>query len=345
MFKLADLQMPILQAPMVGASTPALAAAVTAAGGLGGIAIGASSPAAIRDMIAATRAQTTGPFNVNIFVVREAVVDEAALQESLARLRPWREKLGLPPQPARPPQWTADFGAQLEALIEAQPAVASYTFGNLTAPEVERLHNAGIFIIGTATTAEEAIAAAAVRIDAICIQGLEAGGHRGSFTPAAQLQGKPMAELLDEVLAVSRLPVIAAGGIMNGAGIATALKKGAAAAQLGTAFLLTPEAATNAPWRTRLRAATGDETQLTRVFSGRYARGLHNAFMADMADIEARLPAYPVQNVLTGELRAAAAKAGNADCLSLWAGTGVQNIRESSAASIMAQLVEEMRTA
>lgn len=337
MFKLADLQMPILQAPMVGASTPALAAAVTAAGGLGGIAIGASSPAAIRDMIAATRAQTTGPFNVNIFVVREAVVDDAALQESVARLRPWREKLGLPPQPALPPQWTADFGAQ--------PAVASYTFGNLTAPEVERLHNAGIFIIGTATTAEEAIAAAAVGIDAICIQGFEAGGHRGSFTPAAQLQGKPMAELLDEVLAVSRLPVIAAGGIMNGAGIAAALKKGAAAAQLGTAFLLTPEAATNAPWRTRLRAATGDETQLTRVFSGRYARGLHNAFMADMADIEARLPAYPVQNVLTGELRAAAAKAGNADCLSLWAGTGVPNIRESSAAAIMAQLVEEMRTA
>jgi len=343
MFKLSDLKIPLLQAPMVGVSTPALAAAVSNAGGLGGIAIGAMTPEGVPELAADTRALTPRPFNINIFVVREATVDDAALQLALRHLRRWREKFGLAPYPVIPGDWTASFPQQLDALIEARPAVASFTFGCLTGDEIERLHRAGIFVIGTATTPEEVAQCDAADVDAICIQGLEAGGHRGSFTPEAQLQGTLMRDLLRDAVALTRKPVIAAGGIMTGADIRMAVNAGAAAAQLGTAFLLAPEAATNAPWRARLRQATGAETQLTRVFSGRYARGLRNAFMDDMADIEARLPAYPIQNVLTTELRAAAAAAGDADCLSLWGGAALEPIRALPAAEIVALLAAEIQ--
>ena len=215
---------------------------------------------------------------------------------------------------------------------------ASFTFGCLTDNEVERLHAANIYVIGTATTVDEAREWQQVDADAICLQGFEAGGHRGSFTPEAQIAPVPINKLLAETREAINLPLIAAGGIMTGADIKSALTAGAAAVQLGTAFLLCPESTISTPWRDALRSAQGDATRLTRVFSGRYARGIENDFMRDLVDIESRLPAYPVQNVLTGDLRAACAKAGSGDCLSLWAGTGFAKIREMPAAELVKTL-------
>jgi len=342
MFTLSQLPVPVLQAPMLGVSTPALAAAVSNAGGLGAVAAGAMAPDALQRMMAEVQALTACAVNLNLFVQRREPVDRDVVIEAVLKLKPWRDRLGLNPHQTLPPEWYADFDGQLQAAIDSRPAVVSFTFGCLTDDEVERLHRADIYVIGTATTPAEVAQCDAADVDAICIQGLEAGGHRGSFTPTAQQQGTPMQELLRDALSLTRKPVIAAGGIMTGADIRGVLGMGAAAAQLGTAFLLAPEAATNAPWRDKLK--TGGETRLTRAFSGRYARGIVNTYMDEMLEVEAQLPAYPVMNVLTGEIRAAAVKAGNADCLSLWAGTKFSAARELPAAEIVARLRDEMKS-
>ncbi len=325
---------------MVGASSPALAAAVSNAGAFGSVAVGAMKPEDIAPMVAEVRKLTAKPFGINLFVVRPEAVDKAAVAFAIEQLKPWREKFGLPPQET-PANFFADFDTQLEAVIAERPAVASFTFGCLTDNEVERLHAANIYVIGTATTIDEAREWQQVDADALCLQGFEAGGHRGSFTPEAQREPVPISDLLAQARDTVTLPLIAAGGIMDGTGIKAALKAGGAAAQLGTAFLLCPESVTSAPWRAAVKAAQGDVTRLTRAFSGRYARGIENDFMREMREIESRLPAYPVQNVLTGELRAACAKAGSADCLSLWAGTGFEKIREMPAAVLVKTLWQE----
>ncbi|MDE1151093.1 MAG: nitronate monooxygenase [Micavibrio sp.] len=341
MFTLSQLNLPVLQAPMVGVSTPALAAAVSNAGGLGAVAAGAMAPDALHRMMSEVQALTACAVNLNLFVQRREAVDRDVVIEAVKKLRPWRDRVGLNPHQTLPAEWYADFDGQLQAAIDCRPAVVSFTFGCLTDDEVERLHRADIFVIGTATTPAEVAQCFAVDVDAVCIQGIEAGGHRGSFTPEAQLRGLPMEELLRDALSLTCRPVIAAGGIMTGADIRGVMNMGAAAAQLGTAFLLTPEAATNAPWRERLKA--GGETRLTRAFSGRYARGIVNAYMDEMLEVEQQLPAYPVMNVLTGEIRAAAAKMGNSDCLSLWASTRLKDVRELPAADIIARLTDEMK--
>lgn len=336
---LDKLDIPILQAPMLGVSTTALAAAVSNAGGLGSIAIGALSANKIAGVVEELHQLTTHPFGINLFVMRRFKIDVKAIELATSRLAPWRARFDLPP-PAMPEDWFADFDAQLNAVILARPAVASFTFGCLSPGEVARLHAANIYVIGTATTADEARQWQAVGADAICLQGGEAGGHRGSFTPDAQRAPVPIMDLLRDARDVATLPLIAAGGIMTGADIRKFLSTGAAAVQLGSAFLRCPEAATSAPWRAAL-AKGNAATRLTRAFSGRYARGIVNAFMEDMTDIEAGLPDYPVQNILTADLRAACDKAGSPDCLSLWAGVNYAQGRELQAGDLLKKLWQE----
>ncbi len=340
---LNTLPIPILQAPMLGVSSSALAAAVSNAGGLGSVALGALAPEKIAPLAAEIRTLTSRAFGINLFIQRRAPVDDAAIALAVARLKPWRDRFGLP-DIEFPKDWFADFDGQLQAVIECRPAVASFTFGCLTQDETARLHAANIYVIGTATTVREAQAWKSVGADAICLQGGEAGGHRGSFTPEAQINPVPLRQLLQETSDSIALPLIAAGGIMNGHGIAEMLKAGAAAVQLGTAFLLCPESTTNAPWRAALKN-TAQPTRLTRAFSGRYARGIVNAFMEDLVDIEKVLPDYPVQNILTSGLRAACAKAGSPDCLSLWAGTNYAAAREIPAGDLLCQLWQEVQAA
>jgi nitronate monooxygenase len=249
---------------------------------------------------------------------------------ALARLAPWYAEVGAP-LPAAPNQFAPDFEAQLDALIAAAPPVASFTFGILTPLQVRALHRAGTYVVGTATTVAEARAWAEAGADGICAQGFEAGGHRGHFLGDVEGSLVGTMALVATVRAAVDLPVIAAGGIMDGRGVAAGLALGAGAVQMGTAFLLADEAMTSKAWRRAAEAASDDPTRLTRAFTGRYARGIENRFMRLVHGVQDDVPAYPVQNRLTQPLRAAAAQADEPELLSLWAGQAVRLARRGPA--------------
>lgn len=336
------LPIPILQAPMVGASSAQMALAVSEAGGLGSLAAGAMAPADIGPAVAELRTRTDRPFGVNLLMAPTAPPDAAEIEAAIARLAPWYAELGEPP-PAAPNDFAPDFQAQLAALTIAAPAVASFTFGLLTRNEVRRLQHAGSFVVGTATTVAEARAWADVGADGICAQGFEAGGHRGHFLAEAEASLVGTMALVTTIRGTIDLPVIAAGGIMDGRGVAAALALGASAVQMGTAFLRADEASLSAPWRQAVETAGDDATRLTRAFTGRHARGIENRFMRELRSDEDDVPAYPVQNRLTQPLRAAAARNGEADMISLWAGQGVGLAKPGPAGQLVLQWWEEAR--
>jgi len=317
------LPIPILQAPMLGAAARDLALAVCGAGGLGAVAVSGMAPAEIEAEVAAVRREVQGPFAANLFVLRPIAAEPEAVEAALERLRPWYEAVG-EPLPQAPNADAPDFDAQFAALVRAAPPIASFTFGVLQPNEVAALHSVGVFVVGTATTVAEARAWAAVGADGICAQGAEAGGHRGHFLADVEASLVGTLALVPTVRQAVDLPVIAAGGIMDGRGVAAALALGADAVQMGTAFLLSDQSTISAPWRAALQSTSDDPTRLTRAFTGRHARGLENRFMREMRPVEGEVPAYPVQNRLTQPLRAAAAAAGEADLISLWAGQGVR---------------------
>ena len=333
---LAALPIPILQAPMVGASSHALALAVSGAGAMGTLAAGAMAPGEIGPAVVAMRAATSAPFGVNLLVAREPTPDPAAVARALDRLAPWYSQLDAQP-PAPPIRFAPDFDAQLEALIAAAPPVATFAFSVLTRAQVEALQRAGTIVVGTATTVAEARAWAQAGADGICAQGSEAGGHRGHFLGDLDASLVGTLALVATLRAATDLPVIAAGGIMDGRGVAAVLALGASAAQMGTAFLLSDEAVTSAPWRRAVAAVGDDQTRLTRAFTGRYARGIENQFMRLMRGVQDDVPAYPVQNRLTQPLRAAATEAEDPEMISLWAGQGVTLARPGRAADMVRQ--------
>ena len=337
------IALPIVQGPMTGSDTPALAAAVSGSGGLGMLGCGMRSPAAMAEAAAQVRRQTDKPFGMNLFVQPTPTPDDATVQAALRRLAPLYAELGLAPE--QPAHWCEDFSAQFEALVAARPAVASFTFGILNAAQVARLQSVGSYVMGTATTLDEARAWAAVGADAVCVSGMEAGGHRGTFLGdfAASMVGT--LALVPQCVDALSIPVIAAGGIMDGRGIAAALALGAQAVQMGTAFLVCPESGIGPVYRAALARASATDTRVTRIFSGRPARGIVNTMMERLHADEADVPAYPVQNALTGALRRAAAQAGRADYLALWAGQGVAAARPLPAADLLAVLEQEWRAA
>lgn len=352
------LMLPIIQGPMTGSDTPALAAAVSKAGGLGMLGCGMRSPAAMLDAAQAVRDSTDRPFGMNLFVLSTPRPEPAVVESALERLAPIYAELGI--EPAVPSQWCEDFDAQLEALIAARPAVASFTFGILTTQQVQRLkQEANCLVMGTATTVKEALAWEAVGADAVCVSGMEAGGHRGSFLRADGSYPDPQGLTLQDFAAgmvstvvlvpqcanVLRIPVIAAGGIMDGRGIAAAQVMGAQAVQMGTAFLACPESGITLVQRAAMAGAEATDTRTTRVFSGRPARGIVNNMMLRLAEAEATVPAYPIQNALTGPLRRAAAAQQRCDYLALWAGQGVGAARALPAEELVALLALEWRAA
>lgn len=340
-----QLKLPVIQAPMAGgATTPQLAAAVGEAGGLGFLAGALLSPAQIREEAGKIRALSDKPFGINLFVQGRPQPNPAELALALDLLKPWHAELGLD-APAAPDSFCQPFDEQLEAVLELKPAVASFTFGILDAAQMRALGDAGILVVGTATNLAEGLAWAALGADAVCAQGREAGGHRGTFIGEQRQSLRPMLSLAYELAQNLPLPVIAAGGIMHGRDIAAAMRHGAVACQLGTAFLRCPESGISPLWKQALATAKPGSTQLTRAFSGRYARGLDNRYMEEMAQWQDRLPAYPVMNALTGAMRAAAAKAGRSELMSLWAGEGVADARELPAAELIARLQSEWQAA
>ncbi len=333
---------PILLSPMAGGpSTPALAAAVSRAGGLGSIGAADLAPAQIGEVAAAIRALTDRPFALNLFSGGRdagAPVDPARI---LAVLGPIHARLGLPP-PSPPILGPDPFPAQLEAVLEARPAAFSFTFGVPGGDAIDRLRARGIAVLGTATTVEEGRLLEDAGVDAVIAQGAEAGGHRGTFRGPFEAALVPTEALVTGLVERVRVPVIAAGGLMDGRDIARLLARGAAAAQLGTAFLACPECGASRPYKDAILAAGRDTTVVTRAFSGRPARGLRNAFIAALERDEAAILPFPLQNALTRPLRAAAAIHGDPELLSLWAGQGVGRARELPAGELVAALVEEL---
>ena len=272
------LALPIIQGPMTGSDTPALAAAVSEAGGLGMLGCGMRSPAAMAEAAAEVRRRTDRPFGMNLFVQATPAPDDATVQAALQRLAPFYAEFGLVPE--RPAQWCEDFAAQFEALVAARPAVASFTFGIHSAAQVARLQAAGSAVIGTATPVAEARAWAAGGADAVCASGMESGGHRGTFLSpgheAPPVGGPSVDDFEASMLgtltlvrqcadALPSTPIIAAGGIMDGRAIAGALALGAQAVQMGTAFLTCPESAIVPAYRQALTQAGPTDTRTTRI--------------------------------------------------------------------------------
>lgn len=330
---------PIILAPMAGSGgTPELVAAVSNAGGLGSWGGAYSTSQQILDAAKQIRVLTAKPFALNLFAggYEQRQVDPAPMLALIARVH---GELGLP-APSLPPLPQNPFEAQLAAVIEARPAVFSFTFGIPSADALARLRRAGIRTCGTATTVDEGKKLAAAGIDSIVAQGEEAGAHRGSFLAPFEQSMVPTRELTRDLVAQAAIPVIASGGIMDGGAIAQALAAGAAAAQLGTAFLLCPECGAPEPYKQALMEARGDPTVITRAFSGRPARGLRNAFI----DLAADVPILPFrqQNDLTRPMRNEAGKQNKPEYISLWAGRGVARARAMPAAELVATLIAEI---
>ncbi len=326
-----------------GPCTAELVAGVSNAGGLGAFPASLLSPTAMRAEVAKIRALTDRPFIINLFILETPAPTAAEVAQASALLRPVWEGMGWSALPT-PVQWCQDFASQFDTLIALQPAVASFTFGILDPAQVERLHDAGILVIGTATTVEEAQAWELVGADAVIASGVEAGGHRGTFIGPQEEATLSATALWPLVVEAVDIPVIAVGGIMTGIDINQALALGATAVQMGSAFLLCDEAGTHPAYREALIRADDTPTRLTRAFSGRYARGLENRFMHLMKDVEDQVPAYPVQNALTASIRAAAAEMGDSSLMSLWAGAEIRRARPMPVAQLMQTLVAEMRT-
>jgi nitronate monooxygenase len=336
---------PIIQGPMAGGSnTPALVAGVSNAGGLGSLAGSLLSPDTLRAQVAEIRKLTDKPFLLNFFVQNIPTPAKEEVQKAVQLLRPVWETLGWQNLPL-PAKWCEDFAAQFETVIELKPAVVSFTFNILRREQVERLHAAGIAVIGTVTTVEEAEAWEAIGADAVIASGVEAGGHRGTFLVDQTAATLGTLDLLDGVVKAVRIPVISAGNIMTGADIRDRLQRGAAAVQMGTAFLVTDESGIHPSYKQKLLHCGETPTRLTRAFSGRYARGLENAFMQRLSAVETQFPAYPVQNALTGVIRSEAAKTGDTDLMSLWCGTGVARARAMSCKQLMETLIAELHQA
>ena len=334
---------PIMQAPMGGGpSTPELIAAVCETGGMGWLAGAYLTPEQIRDQVRAIRALTDRPFGINLFVggwARSA--NRAQVASMMKLLKDMHAELGLEP-PAVPGVPNDPFPGQLEAVLDAKPAAFSFTFGLPRAEDVVRLKDEGIAVFGTATTLREAHILATSGVDAIIAQGEEAGAHRGTFAGTFEQSMTPTLELVRAIHAEIDLPVLAAGGLMDGQDVAEALAAGASATLHGTAFLATPESGASEAYKQAILAAEGDDTVVTRAFSGRPARGLRNTFVRAVEASEAEIPPYPLQNVLTRPMRQAAAARGDAGRLSLWAGRGVARTREALAAEIVATMLAEL---
>ncbi|WP_084398141.1 NAD(P)H-dependent flavin oxidoreductase [Henriciella aquimarina] len=342
-----SLSVPVFQAPMAGVSTPAMAAAVSEAGGLGALGLGAATPEKARAAISKTQALTARPFNVNLFCHAPAHRDTKVEQTWIDRAAPLFARFETSAPTSLREIYTSfrENDAMLEVLLETRPAVVSFHFGLPTAKQIEALRTTGARLIACATSLEEAQAIEAAGLDAVIAQGWSAGGHRGIFDPGSRDRKLSTEALTRELVAKTSLPVIAAGGIMDGADIRTALADwGAVAAQLGTAFVACPESAADDAYRARMEA--GGETIMTSAISGRPARCLSNAFTAWGRDADpAAIPAYPCAYDLGKALNAAAKAKGEIGFGAQWAGEGVALARPLPAADLVTTLAKELQVA
>ncbi|AYG67273.1 MULTISPECIES: nitronate monooxygenase [unclassified Rhizobium] len=342
LFRQLGLKHPLIVAPMAGGpSSVELAAAASAAGALGAMGGAYSNAAAIEAFADQVRQRTDKPFSINLFIPH-SIADVAAdrLERAVAATARYRQELELPSPQLEAP-YEEDFDAQFEAVLRVKPACFSFVFGLLSADHVHEAKKAGIPLIGTATTLDEARALEESGVDAIVLQGFEAGGHRGIFDAGAADPEIGMHDLLAQCAGTIRVPLIAAGGIMTSSDIRAALQAGAQAVQMGTAFLACAEAGTSAPYRRKLLETSERWTRTTRAFSGRFARGIENRFMDEMDGKPDAILPFPAQNKFTRDMRGASTAKGLPDFLSLWSGTGNGELWQGSTAALIDRLFPE----
>lgn len=336
---LLGIELPIIQAPMAGVQSSELALAVSNAGGLGSLPCAMLEPDALRAELATLAAGTSRPFNVNFFAHRSPQPDEAREQAWRKALAPYYQEHGIDPEAVPVGGGRTPFNAAAAELVELyRPAVVSFHFGLPDAALLDRVRATGAKVLSSATTVEEAVWLKERGVDAIIAQGLEAGGHRGSFlTPDMSTQMGTFA-LLPQVVEAVGCPVIAAGGIADAQGIRAAMDLGAAGVQLGTAFLLCPEATTRPIHREILRSPQARHTALTNLFSGGPARGIMNRVMRELGPICDAAPAFPLATSAIAPLRAKAEAAGSGDFSPLWSGQNASGCRDLPAGELVRQL-------
>lgn len=322
-----NIKYPIIQAGMAGGiTTPELVAAVSNAGGLGTLGAGYMTPDQLRSSIFKVKQLTNKPFGVNLFIPEIQDVSEEEIEKANEWLRPFREQLNISEIPKAKKTTETIFEKQIEIIMEEQVPVCSFTFGIPSKETVQQLKKRKIVMIGTATTVKEAIANEENGMDMVVVQGSEAGGHRGTFMSSFEDAMIGTMALVPQTVDHVEIPVIAAGGIMDGRGVLAALVLGAQAVQMGTAFVTSLESGVTKSHKEAILNSNEEQTVVTSTFSGKPARGIRNEFILKMMKHEKELPKYPIQNTLTTSIRREAAKQKRTEWMSLWCG---QNSRSS----------------
>ncbi|HYK74944.1 MAG TPA: nitronate monooxygenase [Pseudoneobacillus sp.] len=347
MIELLQIQYPIIQAPMAGGITTAeLVAAVSNHGGLGSIGAGYLTPNQLQEQISQVKHLTTKPFSVNLFVPNEIITSEKEINRAIQLLQPIRDKLQVPNVSIDFPcseSVMKIFEEQIRIVIEEKVPICSFTFGLPSNDLIVKLKQHNTILIGTATTVTEAIELEKVGMDLIVIQGSEAGGHRGNFIHDVQESLVGLMSLIPQVVDHVSIPVIAAGGIMDGRGLMASICLGAKGVQMGTAFLTCKESGAHLLHKETILQSNEEQTVLTRSFSGKWARGVKNKFMTEMKEHEKAVPEYPVQNLLTQSIRKVAAKRNDKEYMSLWSGQSPRLAKNETVEILMKRVINEAR--
>lgn len=340
-----DLKFPIIQAPMAGGvTTPELVSEVSNQGALGMIGAGYLKPDQLRMQINQVKTLTNANFGVNLFVPEHFEINEGQVEKSKQLIDHYELLLNHKMEAADLPTKEIEkktYEELLKIVIEERVAVCSFTFGIPSKKTIDTLKQNRIMTIGTATTVPEAIAVEQAGMDAVVVQGIEAGGHRGNFLVDSPNSMIGLMALIPQVADQVSIPVISAGGIMDGRGLSAALCLGADAVQMGTAFLTCKESGAHPVHRQAVLQAKSEDIVSTKAFSGKEARGIENRFMKEMRPHENKLPPYPVQNALTQKIRKAAAQQNNADFMSLWSGQSPTLAREETVEQVVRRVVDE----
>jgi nitronate monooxygenase len=338
--KACNIRFPIIQAPMAGITTPRLVAAVSNAGGLGSLGAAYMSPKMIQEAIREIRDLTEMPFSINLFAPAFMPYDKKSINQAQKFLDHFRKELNIP---TRLPEFSElpEFEKQIEVILEEKPPIFSFALGIPPLPLLQRLKKENILIMGTATTIEEALLLEKSGVDAVIAQGSEAGGHRACFFNPGYDLLLGISALIPLLTSVLKVPVIAAGGIMNGDGIASVLALGAQAAQLGTAFIACPESQAPRAYKDALLHSHTMATIVSSAFSGKPARVLYNKFVKEMQMKNAPIAPFPFQTILTKDIRIAAAKMNRPDLMALYAGQNYPLATNLPAMEIVPLLIEQ----
>ncbi|MCM3691396.1 NAD(P)H-dependent flavin oxidoreductase [Neobacillus niacini] len=348
MTELLKIEFPIIQAPMAGGvTTSKFVTEVSNSGGLGMIGAGYMSPNQVSEQIKEIKQLTTNPFGINLFVPNEFTYTENEIKSASQLLQPICEQLHIN-QNDRLEIPTSNhlfetFNDQIKIVIEENLPVCSFTFGVPSIEIIAKLKHHNIILMGTATTVEEAVEIERLGMDIVCVQGSEAGGHRGNFMGEDEGSLVGLMSLIPQVVDHVSIPVIAAGGIMDGRGLMAAICLGAMGVQMGTAFLTCKESGAHQVHKEAILHAKEDQMVLTRAFSGKWARGMNNPFISELKNHEESLPDFPVQNTLTQHIRKAASSQNNPDYMSLWSGQSPRLAKNHTVEALMKEIVSEAK--